>query len=206
MSADSRTFAADTPDEVLETLRQAGAILEGHFLLTSGRHSYRFLQMSQVWQYPAQAERLARALGSRVADRLGPDAAETVVGPAMGGVIIGYEVARALGLRSVYTEKEGEGMALKRGFRVHPGERVLMTEDAVTTGGSVRKAMDALRAAGAVPVAVATAVDRSLGKADLGVPLISLVQVDIPSYPPDDCPLCRQGLPLTKPKSVTARE
>ncbi|MHB9145446.1 MAG: orotate phosphoribosyltransferase [Symbiobacteriia bacterium] len=193
-----------SPAEVMRLLEETGVALSGHFLLTSGRHSPRFMQMSQVWQYPAEAERLARALARKVIEQLGPDAAETVAGPAMGGVIIGYEVARALGLRSIYTEKDGEAMALKRGFRIRPGERVLLTEDAVTTGGSVKKAMAALQAAGAVPVAVAAAVDRSLGKADLGVPLISLLELEVPSYAPDDCPLCRQGLPLTKPKSVTA--
>lgn len=200
MSTDSQTFAAGTPDETLHTLEQAGAVLEGHFLLTSGRHSDLFMQMSQVWQFPRATEAVASALARKVAERLGRGVAQSVLGPAMGGVILGYEVARALGLRAIYAEKEGDGMALRRGFRVTPGERFLVVEDALTTGGSVRKAIAALTAAGGVAVAVAVAVDRSGSQVDLGLPLISLLQLDLASYPSDDCPLCRSGVTLQRPK------
>lgn len=193
-----------TPDQVLQILRESDVLLEGHFRLTSGRHSDRFMQTSRVWQHPDRAARLGQALAARVVAQLGPDAFVSVVGPAMGGIILGYEVARALGLRAIYAEKEGDRMVIKRGFQVSPGERFLVVEDALTTGGSVRRAIEALQAAGGVPIAVAVAVDRSQGRADLGLPIIVLTELSIPSYDPYDCPLCRSGVPLVRPKAMTA--
>jgi len=193
-----------TADEVLQVLRDSDVLMEGHFLLTSGRHSDRFMQTSRVWQHPERAARLGQALAGKVIGRVGGDAFRSVIGPAMGGIILGYEVARALGLRAIYAEKEGDRMVIKRGFQVSSGEPFLVVEDALTTGGSVRRAIEALQAAGGVPVAVATAVDRSGGHANLGVPLISLMELDIPSYSPDDCPLCREGLPLQRPKALSS--
>lgn len=201
---DKNQLAPMTPDEVAQLLRDSDVLLEGHFQLTSGRHSDRFMQTSRVWQHPERAARLGRALAGKVLSQLGADAFRSVMGPAMGGIILGYELARALGLRAIYAEKEGDRMVIKRGFQVSPGERFLVVEDALTTGGSVRKAIEALQAAGGVPVAVGVAVDRSQGNADLGVPIISLMELSIPSYHPKDCPLCRDGVTLVKPKAMAA--
>ncbi len=201
---DKNQLAPLTPDEVLELLRDSDVLMEGHFQLTSGRHSDRFMQTSRVWQHPERAARLGQALAVKVLSQLGADTFRSVMGPAMGGIILGYEVARALGLRAIYAEKEGDRMVIKRGFQVSPGEPFLVVEDALTTGGSVRKAIEALQAAGGVPVAVAAAVDRSQGNADLGVPMISLMELSIPSYHPKDCPLCRAGVALVKPKAMAA--
>lgn len=185
-------------DEVLRILRETGTLMEGHFLLTSGRHSGQFLLFSQALQFPPVAERLCRAM----AEPFREAAVETVIGPAMGGVILAYEVARALGVRAMFAEKAGDGsMALRRGFRLRPGERVLVVEDAVTTGGSVEKVLAVVRDAGGVPVGVSVIADRSAGAVDFGLPMRALVTLDIPSWLPADCPLCRQGLTLVRPKA-----
>lgn len=184
-------------DEVLRLLRETGTLMEGHFLLTSGRHSGQFLLFSQALQCPPVAERLCQAM----AEPFREAGVETVIGPAMGGVILAYEVARALRARAMFAEKAGDGsMALRRGFRLRPGERVLVVEDAVTTGGSVEKVLAVVRDAGGVPVGVSVVADRSAGAVDFGVPMHALVTLDIPSWLPADCPLCRQGLTLVRPK------
>ncbi|MGE5589678.1 MAG: orotate phosphoribosyltransferase [Bacillota bacterium] len=201
---DKSELAPLAPNEVLQLLRDSDVLMEGHFQLTSGRHSDRFMQTSRVWQHPERAARLGQALAGKVLSQLGAAAFRSVMGPAMGGIILGYEVARALRLRAIYAEKEGDRMVIKRGFQVSPGERFLVVEDALTTGGSVLKAIEALQAAGGVPVAVGVAVDRSRGRLSLGVPMISLMELGIPSYEPRDCPLCRAGLPLVRPKAMAA--
>lgn len=191
------------PDAVLEILRATGTLLEGHFRLTSGRHSDRFFLMPHTFQYPAETERLCEGLASLFET----EEVETVVGPATGGIILAYEVARQLSrrtggpVRAIFTEKtEDGGMALKRQWHLRPGERVLVVEDAVTTGGSVQKAIAAIQGYQPVVVGVGCIVDRSGGRVDFGVPLRSLARVDVESWEPDDCPLCRTGVPLVKPK------
>ncbi len=184
--------------EALTTLlKKTGVILDGHFLLTSGRHSGRFLLCSQLLQYPEEAEKVCRLL----AEPFKGEGIDTVVGPAMGGVILAYEVARALNARALYTEKEDQAMAFKRGFRIEKGERILVVEDAVTTGGSIQKTIDCIRREGVEPVAAAVMIDRTGGKLALGLPTRALMTMDIESYSADHCPLCRQGLPLTRPKT-----
>lgn len=182
--------------DFLDVLRKTGVYREGHFLLTSGRHSPAFFLFSQLFQHPPEAERA----GAAVAALFAGEPVDTVVGPAVGGIILAHEVARALGVRSIFAEKVDGGMAFRRGFTLRPGERVLLVEDAVTTGGSVLKVLSHVRAAGAVPVGVGALVDRSGGRADFGVPFRALVILDVPSYDPADCPLCRVRVPLDRPK------
>lgn len=192
-----------TPDEVFAILRATGTLREGHFRLTSGRHSDRFFLMPHTFQYPEQTEQLCAGMAKLFAD----EAIETVVGPATGGIILAYEVARQLGkltgrpVRAVFTEKtEDGGMALKRQWTLRPGEKVLMVEDAITTGGSVHKAMAAVKQYEPQIVGVACIIDRSNGQADFGVPMRSLAQVAVQSWTAEECPLCQQGLELVKPK------
>jgi orotate phosphoribosyltransferase len=188
-------------EPILEVFRQAGALLEGHFLLSSGLHSPKYLQCALVLEDPARAERLCRQLARAFTD----DRIECVVGPALGGILVAYELARALGARSLFTERQDGKMTLRRGFALRPGERVLLAEDVVTTGGSLREVQDLVLAAGAKVVAVAALVDRTSGRdPGFGVPLVSLVKVDVPTYPPESCPLCEAGQPVVKPGSRTA--
>ncbi len=184
-------------EDVLERFRRTGALLGGHFVLTSGLHSTSYLQCALVLQHPTEAE----ALGRAVAERFAGQNVETVVAPAIGGIIIGWEVARALGVRSVWTEREGGRMTLRRGFTVRPGERVLVVEDVITTGGSTRETVEALREAGAEVVGAASVIDRSGGRAEVGVPRVALATLDVPAVPPADCPLCADGVPFVKPGS-----
>lgn len=201
-----------TGDEVLELLRATNCLLEGHFRLTSGRHSARYLQCAQVLQHPEHAARLGAELCRRLIAAAGVTAAPeapgappftAIIGPALGGIIVAHEVARAAGVRAMFTERVDGVMMLRRGFSLRPGERVAVVEDVVTTGGSVGEVVAAVRAAGAVPLAVGAIVDRG-GGVDLGLPLAALVQIDIPTYPADGCALCRQGLPVVKPGSRQA--
>lgn len=184
-------------DYWLSRLADWGVLREGHFLLTSGRHSSRFLLFAPAFSQPPAAEELGRAIAAKFEGQ----GIETVIGPAMGGVILAHEVARALGVRSVFGEKDGEGMALKRGFALRRGERVLVVEDAVSTGGSVQKILRICQEAGADVAGIGIIVDRTGGKTALGVPMQALLTLEVPSYPADDCPLCRAGLPLTRPKA-----
>jgi orotate phosphoribosyltransferase len=184
-------------EEVVERFRRTGALLEGHFVLTSGLHSTQYLQCALVLQYPAEAE----ALGRAIAEQFRHAGVETVAAPAIGGIIIGWEVARALNVRSIWTEREEGRMTLRRGFSVRPGERLLVVEDVITTGGSTRETCDALRAAGALVVGAASIIDRSGGRSDVGVPRIALATLEVPAVAPADCPLCAQGLPAVKPGS-----
>ncbi|CCO07202.1 orotate phosphoribosyltransferase [Desulforamulus hydrothermalis] len=186
-----------TREEILEIFTKTGAMLTGHFLLTSGKHSNRYFQCAQVLQYPQYTERLCQALAQPFA---GLDV-DTVIGPAMGGILVSYEVARALGARSLFTERENGHMKLRRNFSVSPGERVLVVEDVITTGGSVAEVIQLVRSLGGQPVGVGVLVDRSGGRVDLGVRTEALLRVTVETFEPADCSMCAQGLPASKPGS-----
>jgi orotate phosphoribosyltransferase len=192
-----------TPAEVERIFRDAGAFLEGHFILASGKHTSRYLEKFQVLQWPRETERLCATIASWWRDPL-PD---TVAGPTTGGVILAHEVARQLGTRAVYAERNeaGPGRVFRRGFQLRSGERVLVVDDIMTTGGSVLETIDAVRAAGGRVVGAAVLVDRSGGNATLDVPVRALWSLDIPSYAPRDCPLCRDGVSVTKPGTTPAQ-
>jgi len=189
-----------TKDEVLSAFRRSGALLEGHFRLSSGLHSPGYLQCALVLQHPREAEALGAALGGIVRS-LG---AQAVLSPAMGGIVIGQEVGRALGVRAIFAERQEGALTLRRGFTLDPGEKVIVVEDVVTTGGSTRETMDVARAAGAIVVGACAIVDRSGGKQGLDVPFHALLPMDVKTYQPDECPLCKQGIPVVKPGSRTA--
>lgn len=192
-----------TPAEVEEVFRAAGAFLEGHFVLSSGRHSPRYLEKFQVLQWPERTERLCAAIAERARDlRI-----ETVAGPTTGGIILAHEVGRQLGVRAVYAERaeSGPGRAFRRGFQLRPGERVLVVDDIMSTGGSVDETIAAVRASGAEVVAAAVLVDRSGGSAHTaGVPYFALWEVAIDSYDPAACPQCARGEPVRKPGTTPA--
>lgn len=184
-------------EEVIERFRRTGALLEGHFILTSGLHSTKYLQCALLLQHPSEAI----AFGEALADRYRDQKVETVAAPAIGGIVIGYEVARSLGARFIWTEREEGRMTLRRGFTVRPGESILVIEDVVTTGGSTRETVDALRAQGAQVMGAASIIDRSSGRADVGVQRFALATLDVPSVAPAACDLCAQGIPAIKPGS-----
>lgn len=188
-----------TADAVLDRFRRAGALLEGHFRLTSGLHSPGYLQCALVLQHPRDAE----SLGEAIAERVRPLGAQTVLSPALGGIVIGQEVARALGVRAIFAERQGGTLMLRRGFSLSPGEQVLVVEDVVTTGGSTRETIDVARAAGARVVAAAAIIDRSGGQLRLDVFFDALASVALPTYQPESCPLCAAGQPVVKPGSRT---
>lgn len=185
-------------EELLKMFKDTGALLQGHFLLTSGKHSAQYMQCAQVLQYPKKAALLGEELAARFRDF----EIETVIGPAMGGIIVAHEVGQALDARVIFAERQNGEMCLRRGFRISPGEKILVVEDVITTGGSVREVISIVRQAGAVPVGVGVLVDRSGGTVDFdGLPLKSLIQLNIETYEPDNCPLCAQGIPWEKPGS-----
>jgi len=185
-------------ETLLDVFRRSGALLEGHFRLSSGLHSPGYLQCALVLQHPEHAATLGTAIGGRVR-ALRP---ATVLSPALGGIVIGHEVARALGARAIFAEREDGVLTLRRGFRLTEAERVLVVEDVVTTGGSTRETIQVARAAGAQVVGAASIVDRSTGgRAALDVPLFSLLEISLPTYDPGSCPLCASGVPVTKPGS-----
>ena len=184
-------------ETVLDLFRRVGALLEGHFRLTSGLHSPGYLQCALVLQYPREAETCGAAIAERVRG-LGVDA---VLSPALGGIVIGQEVARALGVRAIFAERQDGALTLRRGFSLKPGERVLVVEDVVTTGGSTRETVEVARAAGATVVGAASIIDRSAGNQSLDVPYYALATVSLPTYSPESCPLCAAGLPVVKPGS-----
>ncbi len=196
-----------TPQEsgVLSLFNQTGAYLRGHFRLTSGLHSPEYLQCALVLQHPEHAARLGAALARAFAPLLAGARVNVVASPAVGGLIIGHEVARALGARFIFAERDAAGkMTLRRGFAVAPGETAVVVEDVVTTGGSTREVVDLLAAAGASVLAAGSIIDRSGGAAAVGVPRAALATLQVVAYPPDDCPLCREGLPVVKPGSRPA--
>lgn len=185
--------------EVLRILQETGVIRKGHFRLTSGLHTDVFLLCSLVQQFPHRTERLARAM----AEPFRSQGVQVVAGTAVGGIILAYEVARSLGARAIFAEKgEGGEMALRRGFPLSAGERTLIVEDAVSTGGSVRKVMEAIAARGGEVIGVSALVDRSGGRVQLGVPTRALITMDAAMWDPADCPLCRDGVPLVYPKDL----
>jgi orotate phosphoribosyltransferase len=186
-----------TERQVLDLFRQAGALLEGHFKLSSGLHSDRYLQSALVLQHPDFAEQLGRALGARTA-HLQPTA---VLSPALGGIVIGQEVGRALHVRALFAERQDGALALRRGFTLAADDRVLVVEDVITTGGSTRETIAVAEAAGAQVVGAASIIDRGSEATRLDVPLQSLVRMHVSAYEPASCPLCAKGLPVVKPGS-----
>jgi orotate phosphoribosyltransferase len=193
-----------TRSDLLDLFRKSGALLEGHFRLSSGLHSPGYLQCALVLQHPTSAE----ALGRDLADRTRNLGASVVLSPALGGVVIGHEVGRALGVRAIFAERQDGALTLRRGFIVAESDRVLVVEDVLTTGGSTRETMQVARAAGAQVVGAASIVDRSVHTAVDGdappmfdVPYAALLDVALPTYEPDRCPLCAHGLPVLKPGS-----
>ena len=191
-----------TRDELLDLYRQSGALLEGHFRLSSGLHSPGYLQCALVLQHPRHAEALGVAMAARVRDLR----ATVVLSPALGGVVIGQEVGRALGVRAIFAERQEGRLALRRGFTLAAGDRVLVVEDVMTTGGSTRETIEVAKAAGGEVVGTASIVDRSGGTIRFDVPFASLLEIDLPTYDPDSCPLCAQGLPVVKPGSRPLQE
>ncbi|HVQ36335.1 MAG TPA: orotate phosphoribosyltransferase [Pyrinomonadaceae bacterium] len=184
-------------EEVIKRFRETGALLEGHFELSSGLHSAVYLQCALVLQHPKDAEEFGRL----IAEHFRKESIETVAAPAIGGLIIGYEVARALAARFIWTERENGQVTLRRGFSVAPGERVLIVEDVVTTGGSTKETVEALRASGANVIAAASIIDRSSGRAEVGVPRVSLASLEVPSLEPANCEACARGEIAIKPGS-----
>ena len=181
----------------LDLFRRSGALLEGHFRLTSGLHSAGYLQCALVLQDPVTAELLGRA----IAECTNTLRATVVLSPALGGVIIGHEVGRALGVRAIFAERQDGALMLRRGFSLSESDRVLVIEDVLTTGGSTRETMQVARAAGAQVIGAAAIVDRSAGAVRFDVPFHALLDIDLPTYEPEQCPLCAQGLPVVKPGS-----
>jgi orotate phosphoribosyltransferase len=192
-----------TDDEILDEFRAADALLEGHFILSSGLRSPKYLQCARVLMDPARAERLAQALAAKIPAEI-RGRIDAVVSPAMGGVIIGHETGRALGKPAMFLERPQGTFELRRGFHLEPGTKVLMVEDVVTTGLSSREAMEAVRAAGAEVLAEAALVDRSSGEADLGVPFFPLIRIDVPTYQANAVPPDLAAIPAVKPGSRAA--
>jgi orotate phosphoribosyltransferase len=192
-------------ESVLDLFRATGAYLEGHFRLTSGLHSPNYLQCALVLRHPPAAEDLGRRLAAELRTIVREPVA-VVVSPALGGLIIGHEVARALGAPFLFTERDPETrkMVLRRGFTVQPGETVVVVEDVITTGGSTRDVIEALHAAGARVLAAGSIIDRSGGAAEVGVPRVALATLQVAAHRPEECPLCREGIPVVKPGSRPA--
>lgn len=188
-----------TKDEVLAIFRECGAMLEGHFILSSGLRSPVFLQKARVFQYAQQTEKLCKALAERIKAEV--PGVTRVVSPAIGGIIPGYETSRHLGVPALYTERVEGKFELRRGFEIEPGDKVIVVEDIVSTGLSIRECVEALRGIGANVVAAACLIDRSGGEADVGVPLVSLIEFKVPAYPADALPPELAAIPAVKPGS-----
>ena len=184
-------------NQILEHFKETDALLDGHFILSSGLHSPKYLQCALALQYPLDAARFGKAIAEHFTDAN----IQTVASPAIGGLIIGYEVAKALNVRFVWTERENGVMTLRRGFLVKENERMLVVEDVITTGGSTRECIEAIETHDAKVVGAASIIDRSGGTADVGVSRIALVSLEVPSYQPENCPMCQQGEVAVKPGS-----
>jgi orotate phosphoribosyltransferase len=193
------TTADIAAGSVLDRFRRVGALLDGHFRLTSGLHSSGYLQSALVLQHPAEAE----ACGAAIAERMRALSPDVVLSPALGGIVIGQEVGRALGVRAIFAERQDGKLTLRRGFSITPGERVLVVEDVVTTGGSTQETIDVARAGGATVVGAAAIIDRSGGTQRIDVPFHALATISLPTYQPEQCPLCAEGKPVVKPGSRT---
>ncbi len=215
-----------TPEQVLDHFRETDALLEGHFVLSSGLHSGKYLQCAIALQFPSDAARFGKAIAERISDLSLIDrentsdgviaqeivskaadesiVVDTVASPAIGGLVIGYAVAEALNARFIWTERVEGQMTLRRGFTLKLGERILVVEDVITTGGSTRECIAALEANGGSVSAVASIIDRSNGKADVGVPRLSLATLEVPTFTPEVCPMCAGGIPVVKPGSRAA--
>lgn len=189
-----------TTEDVLDLFRESGALLEGHFILSSGLRSPVFLQKARVFMHPAKAEKLCRALAEKIRAEGYGDVSQ-IVSPAVGGIIPGYETARHMGVPAIYTERVEGKFELRRGFELKPGEKVIVVEDIVSTGISIRECIEAIRKTGANVVAAACLIDRSAGEAEVGVPLVSLVQYKVPAYPADALPPELAAIPAVKPGS-----
>ena len=186
-----------TSIDILSLFRESGALLDGHFRLSSGLHSTGYLQCALVLQHPRHAETLGRALAALMP----AGAATAILSPALGGLIIGHEVARALGVRAIFAERQDGVLTLRRGFRLDDSDRVIVIEDVVTTGGSTRETMEVARKAGATVIAAGAIIDRSGGSSDLGAPFHALGTLALATHPPEACPQCQAGVPITKPGS-----
>ena len=184
-------------EELLEIFKKTDALLDGHFLLTSGRHSNQYFQCAKVLQYPEHTTKICKI----IADYFENIEIDTVISPAIGGIVVGQEVARLLNKRFIFAERENKNLTLRRGFEISEGERILVCEDVVTTGGSVFEVMDIVKTNRAIVTGVGMIVDRSNGKVDFGVPQISTLQMEVISYLPEECPLCKEGTPAVKPGS-----
>jgi orotate phosphoribosyltransferase len=189
----------ETSESLLSIFQQTGALLEGHFLLTSGLHSPRYLQCALVLQHPLHAE----WIGRQIAGHFQGEQIAAVVAPAIGGIIVAHETARALGVKALFTERDNGVMTLRRGFKLDEGEPILVVEDVVTTGGSTRETIEAVARAGGKVIGAGSVVDRSGGNVDVGVPRVALLTLEVPTYQPDNCPLCAQGTAAIKPGSRT---
>src|SRR3989338_3383514 len=186
--------------DIMKLLKETNALLEGHFVLSSGLHSEKYLQCALILQYPDYAETLCKELAKKIKKKY--KNIDLVISPALGGVIVGYELARALGVRSIFTERKEGQMQLRRNFKIKKGEKVIVCEDIITTGGSTKEVIDIVKSSGAEIVAIASIVDRS-GKEDIfgKIPSFSLYKINIQTYQPDICPLCKQNIPIDKPGS-----
>lgn len=184
-----------TKEKILEIFKETGVMLEGHFLLTSGRHSDKYMQCAKLFQNAEISEMFAKELASKF------DGVDLVAGPAIGGIILAYEVSRQMGVPNVFAERQNGEMTIRRGFEIPKGAKVLVVEDVVTTGGSVKEVVALLQSMGAEVVGVGSIVDRSNGNVDFGVPYEAVLSMEVVSYEADECPLCKQGLPAVKPGS-----
>lgn len=184
-------------EKILDKFRDTNALLEGHFILSSGLHSPKYLQCALALQYPSDAAKYGKAIAEHFVDA----GIETVASPAIGGLVIGYEVAKALNVRFIWTERKEGIMTLRRGFSIKKDEKILAVEDVITTGGSIKECIDVLKKNGGNVVNAASIIDRSGGRADVGVPRISLVELDVPSYEKENCPMCADGTEAVKPGS-----
>ena len=190
------------PDRVLDLFEQTGAYLQGHFRLSSGLHSSGYLQSALVLQYPKHAERLGRMLAEALSGLTNGHRIGSVISPALGGLIIGHEVARAMNVPFLFTERDADRkMSLRRGFGIAPGEKLIVIEDVITTGGSTKEVIEVVRGLGGETVAAGSIIDRSGGAADLGIPRVALETLTVPVWEPEKCPLCAKGEPVTKPGS-----
>ena len=188
-----------TQEEVLNIFKQSEALLEGHFRLTSGLHSDRYLQCALVLQHPLQAAALGAALAAKLHSLA--EMPDFVIAPALGGILVAHEVAKALGVRGIFAERQDGVLKLRRGFQIRPGEKAYVVEDVVTTGGSTRETMEVVTQAGGIVIAVGSLIDRSGGKTDLGVARAALAVLNVPTFTPEECPLCKTGSQAIKPGS-----